>query len=258
MSTPDVLLLVLAGVGAGLTGSIAGLASLVSYPALLATGLSPLAANVTNTTSMLANAVGAALGSRPELAGQWPRLRVLMLQSALGGLVGAGLLLAADESTFEIVVPWLVALGAVLLLMRDRLRRWSVRRRARLVAGGLPPPVVTSWRGHLLIVLVGVYGGYFGAGVGIILLAVLAVRTVEPLAVTNAVKNVTSGTSNVVASLTYVFLAPVHWPSVLALGAGALVGSWIGPQVVRVLPEHPLRYAVGLAGLGLAAYLALG
>jgi uncharacterized membrane protein YfcA len=256
VSTSDALLLALAGVGAGLTGSIAGLASLVSFPALLATGLPPLAANVTNTTSMLATTVGSALGSRPELTGQWPRLRVLMLQSALGGLVGAGLLLAADQSTFEAIVPWLVVLGAVLLLMRDRLRRWSERRRARLAFGEQPPPAVTSWRGHLLIVVVGVYGGYFGAGVGIILLAVLAVRTAEPLAVTNAVKNVASGTSNVVASLTYVFLAPVHWPSVLALGTGALLGSWIGPQLVRVLPERPLRYAIAAAGLGLAVYLA--
>ncbi len=254
----DAAILVAAGVGAGLTGSMAGLASLVSYPALLATGLPPLAANVTNTTSMLANAVGAALGSRPELAGQWRRLRVLMLQSALGGLVGAGLLLAADESTFEVVVPWLVALGAVVLLMRDRLRGWADRRRARLVAGGAEARDTPSWRGHLLILVVGVYGGYFGAGVGIILLAVLAARTVEPLAVTNAVKNVASGTANVVASVTYVFLAPVHWPSVLALGSGALVGSWIGPQVVRVLPERPLRYVIAAAGLGLAAFLALG
>ena len=86
-----------------------------------------------------------------------------------------------------------------------------------------------SWRGGLLIVLVGVYGGYFGAGVGVILLAVLAVRTVEPLAVTNAVKNVASGVCNLVAAVAYVFLAPVDWPSVLALGAGALIGGWIGP-----------------------------
>ena len=109
MSGADAVLLVLAGIGAGLTGSIAGLASLVSYPALLATGLSPLAANVTNTTSMLSNAVGAALGSRRELRGQWPRLRVLdaaVRPSAARS--GAALLLTTDESTFEAVVPWLV------------------------------------------------------------------------------------------------------------------------------------------------------
>lgn len=251
MDGSDALILVCAGIGAGLTGSIAGLASLVSYPALLASGLPPLAANVTNTTAMLATAAGTAVGSRPELEGQWRRVRMLMLQAALGGLIGAGLLLATPEEAFEAVVPWLVALGALLLLFRDRIRRWTAARQP------VEPPVIArSWRGPLLIVLVGVYGGYFGAGVGVILLAVLAVRTVEPLAVTNAVKNVASGMCNLVAAVVYVFLAPVHWPSVLALGAGALVGSWIGPQVVRVMPERPLRYAIGVAALGLAAYLA--
>lgn len=247
--------LVLAGVGAGLTGSVAGLASIVSYPALLATGLSPLAANVTNTTSMLATAVGAAVGSRRELAGQWRRLIRLMMLSAVGGLFGAALLLMTDESTFEAVVPWLVALGAVLILMRDRLRRIAVR---RAVALGRQRPTRMTVAGTTLILLVGVYGGYFGAGVGIILLAVLAVQTTEPLAVTNAVKNVASGTANVSASIAYVMVAPVHWPSVLALGLGALAGSWVGPAAVRVTPETPLRVVIGLSGFGLAGWLVVG
>lgn len=260
---PEFLLLVLAGVGAGLTGSVAGLASLVSYPALIATGLSPLAANFTNTTSMLANAVGAAVGSRRELAGQWKRLRVLMALSALGGAGGAALLLLGDESTFEAVVPWLVGMGAVLLLARRPIRAWADRRRLTTSAGNDGTvqhrrrlPRVAGYA--LLIVAIGVYGGYFGAGVGIILLAVLAVTSHEPLAVTNAVKNVASGTANVVAAIAYAFLAPVHWPSVLALSMGALVGSMIGPSVVRVAPEAPLRWGIGLCGLGLAGWLALG
>jgi uncharacterized membrane protein YfcA len=243
-------LLVLAGVGAGLTGSVAGLASLVSYPALLASGLPPLAANVTNTTALFGGAVGAAVGSRHELRGQWPRLRLLMLLAGTGGAVGAALLLTTDQSTFEAVVPWLIALGSALLLLRDRLRRWALRR---------PPAQGTgTWRGNLLVAVVGVYGGYFGAGVGIILLAVLAVQASEPFAVTNAVKNVASSTANVVASIAFVFLAPVAWSAVLAVGAGALVGSWIGPQLVRVLPERPLRHAIACAGFGLAAHLLLG
>ena len=172
-----------------------------------------------------------------------------MLQCGIGGAVGAALLLTTDESTFEAVVPWLVGLGAVLLLARDRLRAWSLRRRTGMAPGS------TSWRGHLLVMVVGVYGGYFGAGVGIILLAVLAVRTTEPLAVTNAVKNMASSTANVVASVAYVFFAPVHWPSVIALSCGAILGSWLGPQIVRVLPERPLRFVIAAAGLGLATYL---
>ncbi|WP_436700544.1 sulfite exporter TauE/SafE family protein [Nocardioides sp. BYT-33-1] len=253
----DAVLLLLAGIGAGLTGSIAGLASLVSYPALIATGLSPLAANVTNTTSMLANAVGAALGSRTELAGQWRRLRVLMGLSALGGLAGAGLLLVSDESTFEAIVPWLVGLGAVLLLARNPVRAWAERRRLAALAADPGRVAPGPEANRPLVAAVGVYGGYFGAGVGIILLAVLAMRTDEPLAVTNAIKNVASGTANVVAAVAYAFLAPVHWPSVLALGAGALVGSLMGPRLVRMTPEAPLRWAIGLSGLGLGVWLAV-
>lgn len=249
MSLVEAALLVLAGVGAGLTGSIAGLASLVSYPALLASGLSPLAANVTNTVALFGNSVGTTLGSRRELVGQWRRLRTLMLLCAVGGALGAALLLVTDEEVFEAVVPGLVALGSVLLLARDRLRDWSATRRTASAA---------AWRGHLVVVAVGVYGGYFGAASGIIMLAVLALRTREPLAVTNAVKNVATSTANLVAALAYVVLAPVDWPAVLALASGALVGGWIGPQVVRVLPERPLRRVIGLAGLGLAGYLLLG
>jgi uncharacterized membrane protein YfcA len=250
VSASAVLLLVCAGVGAGLTGSIAGLASLVSYPALLATGLPPLVANVTNTTALMGNAVGTTIGSRRELAGQWPRVRTLMALCVAGGTVGAALLLLTDQSVFETVVPWLVALGSALLLFRDRMRAWS---QARREATG----PARTWHGHLVVTTVGVYGGYFGAGAGVIMLAVLALRTSEPLAVTNAVKNVATSTANLVAAVAYIAFAPVHWASVVPLAAGALIGGWIGPQVVRLLPERPLRWGIAFAGLALAAYLQL-
>jgi uncharacterized membrane protein YfcA len=251
--TIDLAWLVLAGVGAGLCGSIAGLASLVSYPALLAFGLPPLAANVTNTTAMFATTTGSVLGSQPELRGQGRRVVALMLQCIIGGALGAVLLLVTPAEAFEVVVPWLVALGAVLLLARDRIRAWAESRRARQS----PDQAPRRWWWPTVIVVTAVYGGYFGAGVGIIMLAVLAVRHTEPLAITNAVKNVGTGTANGVAAIAYVFLAPVDWPAALALGAGALVGSALGPRVVRVAPERPLRYAIGVAGLGLAVYLAV-
>ena len=257
MSAGESLLLVLAGIGAGLTGSVAGLSSLVSYPALLLAGLPPLQANVTNTVALVTNSFGAALGSRPELAGQWPRLRRLMVQCGLGGALGAALLLTTDPSVFTAIVPWLVALGAVLLILRDRIREWSRRR-----AEAHPEPVIESsaaaWRRGLTITAVGVYGGYFGAGAGIILLAVLALHAEEPLAVTNAVKNVATSTANVVAAIAYMFLSPIAWPQAIAIALGGLLGSWLGPQLVRVLPQRPLRYAIGAAGIGLAAYLLTG
>ncbi len=246
----DVLLLVLAGVGAGLTGSVAGLASLVSYPALLLAGLSPLAANVTNTTAMFATTVGAAAGSQPELRGQGRRLLVLAGQAVLGGALGAALLLTTPAGAFEAVVPWLVAFGAVALLLRDRLADWSQRLRV-----GRPGSAEGLWGAG--VVLVAVYGGYFGAGAGILMLSLLSLRAAEPLRVTNAVKNVATGLANLVATAAYLVLAPVHLGAAAALGAGALVGSWLGPKLVRVLPETPLRLAIGVAGLGLAGWLLL-
>lgn len=253
MSAGD-LWLILAGVGAGLTGSMAGLASLASYPALLAFGLPPYAANVTNSVALLANGAGSAVGSRAELKGQGPRLRALCLQSAIGGTAGAALLLLTDPEAFEVVVPWLVALGAVLLLAKDRIRSWAERRRAARGA----PEVVRSWRWPVVVAVVGIYGGYFGAGAGIILLAVLSVRELEPLAVTNAVKNVATTSANGVAAIAYAFLAPVDWSAALFLAIGALGGAYVGPTLVRHLPERPLRWAIGAAGLGLAAYLLVG
>jgi uncharacterized protein len=256
MTPGDATLLLLAGIGSGLCGSVAGLASLVSYPALLAFGLPPLSANVTNTTAMFATTAGAAVGSRPELRGQGRRLVKLMAQTSVGGAIGATLLLTAPAETFAAVVPWLVALGALLLLTRDQLRTWAARFRGRrLATGGVETREQRRWLWPAVIVLVGVYAGYFGAGAGIILLAVLSLRDVEPFPVTNAIKNLGTGMANVVATAAYLFLAPVNLSAAAALGAGALLGSWLGPQLVRVISERPLRIAIGLAGLGLAGFL---
>jgi uncharacterized membrane protein YfcA len=255
----DLAWLALAGVGAGLTGSIAGLASLVSYPALLAAGLPPVVANVTNTVAMFGNTAGTIAGSRRELRGQGRRIAWLALASFLGGAVGAALLLTTPAEAFEAVVPWLVGAGAVLLLLRDRIRIWA----AALASGGSRPPDAEGRRtvarglawGAVVFVL-GIYGGYFGAGVGIIALAILVLERTEALAITNAVKNVATGVANGTAAIAYLFFAPVSWSAALALGVGAVLGGFLGPAIVRVAPERPLRWLVGLAGLGLALHLA--
>jgi uncharacterized membrane protein YfcA len=239
----NAVLLVLGGVGAGLTGSMAGLASLASYPVLLAAGLPPIAANVTNTVALLANTVGTAAGTQRELAGQKRRLIALSPVAAVGGLAGALLLLATPSSTFEWIVPALIALGAALLVLRDPLRR-------RAGHHAVSPPVLAG-----AIFLIGVYGGYFGAAAGVLVLAVLSVAATEPLPVTNAVKSVVLGASNLSAAVIYAAVAPVHWAAAGLLAVGCLAGSWIGPALVRRLPERPLRLAIAVAALGLAAYL---
>jgi uncharacterized membrane protein YfcA len=246
----SVALLVAAGIAAGLVGSVAGLASLFSYPALLAAGLPPIAANVTNTVAMFSTTVGAAASSRQELRGQRVRLLKLVTLAVIGGSLGAALLLNTPASAFELVVPWLIALGSAMLLTRDSLRRWSderARRREHATPSTLPLACAVA--------LVGLYGGYFGAAAGVLMLAVLSVSATEPLPVTNAVKNVVTGAANVTAGLAYAFLAPVDWVAAGVLAAGCLIGSWTGPALVRRLPERPLRIVIALAGFGLAVQL---
>ncbi|MCW2867246.1 MAG: hypothetical protein JWR20_1434 [Marmoricola sp.] len=250
------LLLLVAGFAGGVIGTVAGLASLVSYPALLAFGLPPLAANVTNTTAMTGVLAGSLVGARPELRGQGALLARLGLAAGAGGAGGAALLLLTPGSVFGRVVPVLVALGSLLLLARDRIRTVLARRTARRGVG-TGPGVVPSRSVTFLVLLTGVYAGYFGAAAGVIVLAVVAAGTTLPFATANAVKTVLTGVGNVVATAAYVVLAPVSWPAVAALGLGLTLGGWCGPALGRRLPERWLRLAIGVAGLGLAGWLAV-
>ncbi|TCP49992.1 hypothetical protein EV191_10878 [Tamaricihabitans halophyticus] len=251
MDPASAALLVGAGLAAGLAGSMAGLASLFSYPALLAVGLPPITANVTNTVALFSTTVGAAVGSRRELKAQGRRLLRLLPLAGVGGAGGAALLLNTPAQTFELIVPWLIALGSVLLLANGPIRRAADR---RAVYRGPPSALPLA----VAVFLVGIYGGYFGAGAGVLMLAVLSVSATEPLAVTNAVKNMATGAANLTAAVAYCFLVPMHWAAVGFLAAGSVVGSWLGPTIVRRLPERPLRVTIALAGLGLAVHLLIG
>ena len=242
--------LFLAGVGGGLTGSIAGLASLVSYPALLAVGLPPVVANVTNTVAMIGTTVGSAAGSRQELRGQGPVLWRLCAVTGVGGAVGGAVLLLTPGDTFEVIVPWLIALASVLLMVAPRLRAWALRN-AEAGATGTPLGPLTL----VASFAVALYGGYFGAAAGVMMLALLSVAWTQSLARSNAAKNLAGGAANVVAAVGFAFLAPVDWAAAGVLAAGLLIGSRIGPSIVRRVPAAPLRIAIGLAGLALAVSL---
>ena len=245
MTDAQPLLLALAGVGAGITGSVVGIASLISYPALLAAGLPPVTANATNTVAVVASSVGSALGSRPELQGQADRVRGLVVAGGAGGLVGALLLLITPPDLFARVVPWLIASGSVAILLRPRASRTpgGERRDARPLAAG--------------VFLVAVYGGYFGAAAGVLMLALLLAATSEALPRGNAVKNVVMGVVNGVAALALIVLGPVSWPAAVPLALGFLVGGWVGPRLVRRLPVEGLRVLIAVSGFALAVRLAL-
>jgi len=246
----DWLFLAGAGVLGGLTGSIAGLASVATYPALLLVGLPPVTANVTNTVALVFNGVGSVWGSRPELEGQQKWIMRIAPVAVLGGAAGAALLLSTPAEGFEKVVPILLGLAsAAILLPRRGNRRVRVADHQRHTAGVLLESTA--------IFLICIYGGYFGAAAGVLLLALLLRAGHATLAHANAGKNVILGIANGVAAIIFAFLAPVHWPAVLALGLGCLIGSRLGPIVVRHAPAAPLRAVIGVAGLALAVKLGI-
>jgi uncharacterized protein len=246
ISVPDAAFLILAGVIAGLVGTAGGITSLVSYPALLLVGLPTLAANVANIVAIVTCWPGSALASRPELRGRGPWLQRWTPVAAIGGGAGAALLLLTSPGVFARVVPFLVALGSLALLLQPRLAARHARRRG---GGRLIQP-----SGLLSLSL---YNGYFGAGSGVMTLALLMVTVDGHLPRANALKNMVIGAGSVASSAALVAFGPVDWSAVVPLGVGLFAGSTLGPVVARRLPATLLRRLVALLGFGLAIELAL-
>ncbi|MGV9733811.1 sulfite exporter TauE/SafE family protein [Rhodococcus aetherivorans] len=244
MTPVDLLLLAVAGFFAGLIGFVTGLASIVSYPALLAAGLPPVAANVTNTVAMVGVGVGALANSTREVVDTGPRLWWWTLYSALGGLVGAVVLMWAPAGSFETVVPYMVAFASLALLAQPRIRALS---------GSRDLPRTYS----ALLFVVAVYGGYFGAGAGVVFLALTLICTSEHIWRATILKSYLLGVANLVAAIGFAVFGPVHWGAAAAMALGAVAGGWCGPPVVRRIPPEVLRVTVALAGLGLAVWLAV-
>ena len=244
MIVTDVLILIGVGILAGIVSTVVSLASIVSYPALLALGIPPLSANVTNTMALMFTAVGAAAGSQRELAGQGGRLLRLGLLTALGGATGAALLLVTPSGTFELIAPVLIAVASLVLFLQPRIAGAAAR-----AGGEHSRPLRFS------VFAVAVYTGYFGAAGGILMLAVLGAMLELPLVRVNAVKNVVSGLSNGVAALGFAFFGPVRWAAVLPLAAGFLTGGWVGPSLVRRMPGQALRVVVVVCGIAVAVKL---
>lgn len=244
MSITQALILLAAGAAGGLASTVASVASVVSYPVLLALGLPPLTANVTNTMSLVLTGAGSVLGSRPELEGQRTRVLRLAAVTACGGGTGAAILLLAPASAFAVVVPILIAGACVLLLIQPRL-------------GSLAPVpgAERSWARHAAVFAVSVYTGYFGAAGGVLLLTVLSTMLLESLVRVNAVKNAISGSANGVAAVVFAFFAPVHWSYVPLLALGFLAGGFVGPRVIRRLPVRALRVFIAVAGIAVAVRL---
>lgn len=240
----DVALLFVAGIGGGLVGSIAGLASVSTYPALLLVGLPPVTANVTNTVALVFSGIGSVTGSLPELRGQRAALARLIPVAVVGGVAGAALLLSIPAEGFENLVPVLLAGSAVVIALprRRRVDGAVVGRGQRLLEG-------------IAVLAICVYGGFFGAAAGVLMLALFLSTGSQSLPHANATKNVVLGVANGVAALVFVVFAPIHWLAMIPLGIGCLVGSRLGPTIVRHAPATPLRLLVAVAALALAIKL---
>jgi uncharacterized protein len=267
----EVLALIAAGAVAGVFSTVVGLASVVSYPALLAIGLSPLSANMTNTVALLFTGFGAAAGSRPELTGQGARVRRLGVFAGLGGAAGAALLLITPPQTFVRVAPVLIGVSSLVLLAQ--LRRYRAASRdgsARAGRGDLPgvdhgpggSPHQRRDRERSPWLLAGVSGvaiyvGYFGAAGGIVMLALLTAMVAEPLARANAVKNILGAVANMVAAVAFAVFGHVDWTAVVPLAAGFVAGGWTGPALVRRIPARMLRIVIAVCGLAVAVRLGL-
>jgi uncharacterized protein len=240
----DSVLLAAAGILAGIIGTAGGITSLVSYPALLAAGLPAFPANVANIVALVACWPGSALASKPELGGRGTWLARWGLLAAVSGAIGAVLFLSTSSRAFGRVVPFLLAAGSIALLLQPRLSALQQHEAAH--------------RGLLLItglVAVSAYSGYFGAGSGVMTLALMLITTDPHLARANALKNMIVGAATIASALLFVSLEPVVWAAVVPLGAGLFAGSLIGPRLARRLPAALLRWLVALLGLALAVKL---
>ncbi len=247
MDAATAALLAGAGFGAGAVNAVGGGGSLISFPALLAAGYPSIAANVTNAIAVLPGYAGGSLAYRRELRGQGARIRAFALTSALGAGTGAALLLVSPASVFEAIVPWLILAACGLLLAQPRVAAFVGRReRAR---SPLAP--------HAAVFAATVYGGYFGAGLGIVLLAILGVFLVEDLQRLNALKGVLSLLVALVTAAGFALFGPVAWDAAAVVGLASLAGGAIGVGAARRLPPAALRGAVVAYGTAAAIVLLL-
>ena len=248
MTPGTAALLAAAGLVAGTVNAVAGGGSLISFPALLAAGYPSVTANVTNTVALFPGYAGSVVGGRPDLQGQGRRIRSVAVTSVVGAVLGSVLLLTTPGDIFAQVVPYLILLACLLLLLQPRLSR-AVQARQEPGSGGLPVLL------QVAVLLASVYGAYFGAGLGVMLLGILGVLLHERLQRVNALKNVLSLVINAVALVAFAAFGPVAWDAVLVIALASLLGGYSGARVARRIPAPVLRATVVVYGVVVAVVL---
>ena len=248
MSVLAALAILGVGLAAGTINTIVGSGSLITFPTLLALGYPPVVANVSNTVGLVTGSISGAIGYRRELEGQRPRVRVLGVASLTGGLAGGLLLLALPASVFENVVPVLILIACVLVAFQPRLAARMAARPARPHGG--------PWL-FVAVFATGVYGGYFGAAQGVILIALLGIFIDDGLQRLNALKNVLAALVNGIAAVLFIVFADVDWAVAGLLGAGAVCGGQLGARLGRRIPAGWLRAVIVVVGVAVAVRLLL-
>jgi uncharacterized protein len=237
-----------AGMAAGAINTLVGSGTLITFPVLLAVGYSPVTANVSSNIGLVPGSVSGAIGYRRELEGQRTRALRFAVASALGGATGAVLLLVLPASAFEAIVPAFIAIALVSVALQPRLDRLVARHRP-------PPEAHGTGLPRLLVYLAGIYGGYFGAAQGILLLAILGLALPDDLQRVNALKNVLAGIVNGVAAVIFIAFAHVAWGPAALIAAGSVVGAHLAARYGRRLSPQALRAVV--VAVGIAAILQL-
>jgi uncharacterized protein len=233
-----------AGMGAGAINAVVGSGTLITFPVLLAVGYAPVLANVSNTVGLAPGSASAVYGYRRELTGQGRRLVRLGMASLAGGITGAVLLLVLPDKAFKAIVPALIALSCVLVVAQPAL----TRRLGRLSGEAPAPAHIPPWL-FVAVYGAGVYGGYFGAAQGVLLIGLLGLALHEDLQRINAAKNVLAGLVNLVAAVVFLFSAEIAWPPAVLIAVGSVVGGQIGALVGRRLPPSILRGVIVVIGV---------
>ena len=238
-------LILLGGVAAGTINTVVGSGTLITFPTLLAFGVPPVTANVSNTLGLVPGSVSGAIGYRAHLGGQRPRILSLVGATVIGAAIGATLLLVLPSSAFKAIVPALIVVGLVLVVLGPRL---SERAAARAAAAGWEQAPDARWVPPAVLGA-GIYGGYFGAAQGVIVLGILGAGVHQPLQTNNAVKNVVVASSNALAAVIFIFSGHMDWLIVALLAVGAAIGGQIGAHVGTRLPAALLRAFIVVVGV---------
>lgn len=287
-SITSLLLILLAGIGAGFVGYAVGASSLVSYPALLAFGIPPVLANASNTVGVVGTGIGGVMGARKELKGQAVRSITYVVIGAFGGVAGAFLLLKLDPSVFEFAAPVLILLSSLIIAINPRGRMQAKQaaadataqlkhieateateatdaaKRATIPTAPHRPPEQLvqpmsqdSWWVWLGVVAVAIYSGYFGAGAGTLALAMLDAAKIGPFHKINALKTLIGTGANISASVVFIIQGAVDWPAAIMLCIGCFIGGYIAPPITRKIPANIMRAAAVIAGIILTIDLGL-